>query len=451
MALGYFLHIGDKTTCGGVVIEGYSGWTTNGFARAREGDAVTCGEDGEVYRIAGGVTYCLLEDRRSAGSLDSISTCPCSAHIIPSQHGHAYGYSGEPPAQPRAAVLQAAPLDDRWGDYILESSAPSPADFSGLGGLSRPATDCVFAKSCVSVPVGSTDAGTGVEPATYFGATAVLAPAGAAGNLGRVAGAVGADLGSWTLRGVAGASTALSVMLLALWPRDIGDATLYSPEQLRQMESARTRVRFQFRRDTAGAMQVYGLHTKPGRGEDRVSVVHAHWNASYTAMVATLGGITITWTPNDGPVVSAPSPYPGATQALDNILVHPIPPGEDSRIAHYPGREASNLTWQDTIITFPLDSGLPPLYLVFSKPGYHRPPVSLAAFPDAEHVRSKSQVRGGGHNRTRWKDRAGRIYEWDYQHGTVEVYSKQGIHLGEYDSVSGEQTKPAKPGRRVEK
>lgn len=46
----------------------------------------------------------------------------------------------------------------------------------------------------------------------------------------------------------------------------------------------------------------------------------------------------------------------------------------------------------------------------------------------------------------------GKIDEWDSQHGTVEVYDKTGHkHLGEFDSVTGEQTKPADPMRRVEK
>ena len=447
MALGYFLHIGDKTTCGGVVIEGGNDWTTDGYARAREGDAVTCGEDGNTYRIAGGVSFFLLNGRRAAGSLDSISTCPCSAHIIPSQHGHAYEHTGAPLTQPRALVSEIVRPVNGMAPY----SSSSPSFFAGPGGLSRPARDCVFAKSCVSVPEGSTDAGSAVEPASHFGATALLASAGTAGGLGRIAGTLGVDLGSWSLRGVAGATAGLNVMLLALWPRDIGDATLYSPEQLQQMESASTRVRFQFRLDANGARQVYGLHTKPGLGEDRVPVAHATWNASYSAMVATLDGITITWTPNNGPVVSAPSPYPGTAQSLENILVHPIPPEQDSRIAHYPGGEAGNLTWQDTIITFPTDSGWPPLYLVFSRPGYYQPPDTLLAFPDAELAKVKSQVQGGGQKRRRWKDQKGRIYEWDYQHGAIELYSKRGIHLGEYDPITGEQTKPAKPGRKVEK
>ncbi|WP_410175517.1 colicin E3/pyocin S6 family cytotoxin [Rahnella perminowiae] len=44
------------------------------------------------------------------------------------------------------------------------------------------------------------------------------------------------------------------------------------------------------------------------------------------------------------------------------------------------------------------------------------------------------------------------MYEWDYQHGTVEVYDKSGRdHLGEFDSITGIQTKPADPSRKVDK
>ncbi|WP_434672772.1 colicin E3/pyocin S6 family cytotoxin [Pseudomonas sp. R1-15] len=94
--------------------------------------------------------------------------------------------------------------------------------------------------------------------------------------------------------------------------------------------------------------------------------------------------------------------------------------------------------------------------MVFTRPfggdhSYHPAPKLLAAFPDAFKVDSKSNVQGGGGARKRWKDRKGRIYEWDYENGRVELYNKQGSHLGEFKADTGEQTKPAKPGRRVEK
>src|SRR5690606_41362979 len=77
-------------------------------------------------------------------------------------------------------------------------------------------------------------------------------------------------------------------------------------------------------------------------------------------------------------------------------------------------------------------------------------PGSLSAFPGAKKAKSKTSVQGGGKKRARWKDDKGNIYEWDYQHGTVEKYNKRGKHMGEYDPDTGEQTKPAGPKRTAE-
>lgn len=76
----------------------------------------------------------------------------------------------------------------------------------------------------------------------------------------------------------------------------------------------------------------------------------------------------------------------------------------------------------------------------------------LPAFPDAKTAKKRTPVKGGSSLRSRWKDSKGRIYEWDSQHGTVEIYDRSGRnHLGEFDSVTGEQTKPADPTRKVDK
>src|SRR5690348_15791985 len=61
--------------------------------------------------------------------------------------------------------------------------------------------------------------------------------------------------------------------------------------------------------------------------------------------------------------------------------------------------------------------------------GYVCPPRTLRAFPDAQRAKPKTPRPGGG-LRCRWKDSARQIYEWDYQHGRVELYA-QGNHLGE--------------------
>jgi hypothetical protein len=58
-----------------------------------------------------------------------------------------------------------------------------------------------------------------------------------------------------------------------------------------------------------------------------------------------------------------------------------------------------------------------------------------------------TKPKGGRH---RWKDPRGLVYEWDSQHGAVEVYNARGRHLGEYDHVTGEQLKPVDPTREIE-
>ena len=79
-------------------------------------------------------------------------------------------------------------------------------------------------------------------------------------------------------------------------------------------------------------------------------------------------------------------------------------------------------------------------------------PEELPAFPDAKPVKPKTPVQGGGKKRERWKDRKGRIYEWDSKKGEVEIYDKTGKkHKGGFDPNTGKQTSPGKPGSGVEK
>jgi len=76
---------------------------------------------------------------------------------------------------------------------------------------------------------------------------------------------------------------------------------------------------------------------------------------------------------------------------------------------------------------------------------YIPPPAVLEAFPNARRARSKN-------GRKRWIDSKGKIYEWDYQHGDVEVYDKTGKkHEGSFDSKTGERTGEPVSGRRTNK
>ncbi|MGP0015887.1 PAAR domain-containing protein, partial [Pseudomonas sp.] len=253
---GQGLH-GDLTTTGAVCISSLPNATHGGRGVLRLGDATTpckkCGKTGVIV------------DSLPAMKWHGIATVLHGAEVR----------CGCPPGTNRLIAPVERPSRADRSEPISETAQShgtpqsNPAAPGAMPGSSQ---NCVFAKSCISVPVGSTDAGTAPERADNFGATALLASTGIADKVGRIAGTLGRDLGAWSARGLVGvapvAHSALSVVLLAFWPRDIGDSTLYTPEQLAGMRSASTRVRFQFRRDEAGEMRVYGLHTRPGSGTD---------------------------------------------------------------------------------------------------------------------------------------------------------------------------------------
>lgn len=324
-------------------------------------------------------------------------------------------------------------------------------------------TDKVFAKSCTGEWC-STDAGTEVEPASNFGAVmmagAMLLPSAS----DAIAAALGADMGlgrmagggimqrshTWLLRGAGGPA---SLFIVGMLPAKMGDGTLYTDDELRNLTQATTRVRFQLRRDAEGELQIYGIHSKAS-GDDSVRTVQARWNADKSAMEAHLNGITILMTRRRGRYGTLePLVYPENSDArLGTILVHPIPDDTDSQLEGLPG---DDITAEDCILVFPADSGLRSMYVVYARPfnGDHRyypPPKELAAFPDAKVAPRKTSVKGGGGLRKRWKTQAGEIFEWDSQHGAIEKYNKRGKHLGEFDAETGTQTKSADSTREVE-
>lgn len=181
--------------------------------------------------------------------------------------------------------------------------------------------------------------------------------------LGRISGAVPSGLGSWALRTTGAASGAF---LMAFWPSELGDGTLYTDEQLRAMSRAITRVRFRFIEDEQGKMQVYGIHTSAASGMDSVPVIHARQEGS-AVVAAVPGGPTLTWYPDSsGEIPDASTYYPDSSgMEVENIWVRPIPDAPDAELETFP---VSSGELDDCIITFPPSLGVPPLYLVFSKP-----------------------------------------------------------------------------------
>lgn len=112
MSTGIYLRVGDETSCGGAIIEGCSSWLINGRPIARDGDQVTCGRDGQVYNIMGGVHFTMVDGRPAAGTLDSVSSCPCEATLIPSTYDAMYTHIRQPSSiyymQPLVAASESA-------------------------------------------------------------------------------------------------------------------------------------------------------------------------------------------------------------------------------------------------------------------------------------------------------------------------------------------------------
>ncbi len=96
MAKGYYLVVGDETTCGGVITEGEPTHTIMGRAVAREQDRITCGKHPGTYIIVGHIPGDTILGRKFAGSLHSTSNCPCKARFIPSMMNDAYELIGSP-------------------------------------------------------------------------------------------------------------------------------------------------------------------------------------------------------------------------------------------------------------------------------------------------------------------------------------------------------------------
>ncbi|MDR0281372.1 MAG: PAAR domain-containing protein [Paucimonas sp.] len=119
---GYYIRQGDKTSCGGQVIEGTPDRTLDGIAQARMGDAVTCGVTGQTYQILGGVAHDTIEGIPVAGTLDSFSGCPCKATLYHSYLYFTYQNEDTSPAFGRSSFATGS-----QGGEVMPFSTESPA------------------------------------------------------------------------------------------------------------------------------------------------------------------------------------------------------------------------------------------------------------------------------------------------------------------------------------
>ncbi|MBC3302415.1 S-type pyocin domain-containing protein [Pseudomonas sp. SWRI18] len=276
--------------------------------------------------------------------------------------------------------------------------------------------------------------------------------------------ALPAGLGQLALRSAMWESAAAAVgsvagglltgLVALAWPSELGDSALYSEEQLRSMARARSQMRLHIEQREDGTLKGYGFYTGDHPSWQMIDVVQ--FQARDDQFVADLGeGVELIWTPAVDPddtlgipaLEAAPQApviwiYP-PTEKAAQILVNPVYPPE----------------YRDFILVFPVESGVRPLYLVVSvKAGdhkYHKAPNTeqITGFENLKKAKPMTPKQGSAGLRERWIDDKGRrIYEWDSQHGELEIYlASDGSHIGAFNHLTGEQLKGAKKKRNIKK
>ncbi|ENJ1725855.1 S-type pyocin domain-containing protein [Vibrio parahaemolyticus] len=227
-------------------------------------------------------------------------------------------------------------------------------------------SDSLFEKE---LPVTNLTTITTASKATDYGKTALLAiPAnGAATNLGILSSSTTNTIGTWSISGeaLAGFARMGGFLVAALWPSQLGDGTLDGNPDFATDDTTTMRVRFNMYTDENGKQQVVGIKTGDSSAYgERVAKREAEQQEQH--FVAELdNGITITWTPDGSTDVLTPDTVLPENDQLDvhNIWVRPIEEHEQEiGTALYPEEELA-----EYIVTFPADSGVSPLYLVFNK------------------------------------------------------------------------------------
>ena len=219
------------------------------------------------------------------------------------------------------------------------------------------------------LPIANLTTITSASKATDYGKAALFAlPANAtAANLGLLSSSTTNTIGTWSITGEAlsGLARMGGFLVAALWPSQLGDGTLDADSNLTTSEAITMRVRFNMYTDESGKQQVVGIKTGEGsaygkRVSKRDAVQHGQ-----NFVVELDNGITITWSPDGSTDVLTPDTVLPENDQLDvhNIWVRPIEEHEQEiGTILYPEEDLA-----EYIVTFPIDAGLSPLYLVFRK------------------------------------------------------------------------------------
>ena len=129
MAIGHFLFRGDKTACGGRIIEGCPDHHFFNKDMACESHKVTCGKHPGYYRIYGGLDSDTIHGKRVAGTLHSRSSCPCNSRFIPSiDDTYEFSTEAEKADTAQSHVVEfpilPGPIDDPENDSFADTCKP---------------------------------------------------------------------------------------------------------------------------------------------------------------------------------------------------------------------------------------------------------------------------------------------------------------------------------------
>ncbi|MGV3345192.1 PAAR domain-containing protein [Enterobacteriaceae bacterium LUAb1] len=123
MSIGFWIVQGDKTSCGGRVLERHPKGTKFGPNQNRQavnGSKVSCGKHPGTYSVDGGHPGEIIHGCYAASTLYSRATCPCKAFFIPThtwaKHGPYQGEGGE--------ARKAAPVTVPMTGTVVAPASP---------------------------------------------------------------------------------------------------------------------------------------------------------------------------------------------------------------------------------------------------------------------------------------------------------------------------------------
>nr|WP_277756344.1 S-type pyocin domain-containing protein [Rosenbergiella nectarea] len=387
----------------------------------------------------GGTSDSWDEGRRLAGTLDSVSSCPCGARFIPSISD---GYIKEDTPEEQAEKTQ-------WLALVTLQEKQAQQEVEEKQRAEERDRNRVFAKSCL-LGEGCNDAGKEPEPHTHFAAMAfyqaippsetdvpqhaqttkkkkavddipkpkkrsalykwlngdheeidyqrAIAAATSAANAqtavegASILGLVGGSAitsGTWAVKlgemvtglgriAASGPGALIAAVVMGMMPGRLNDGEQDYLDRMRleQMRDAPTRVRYSWEQDDKGNLVPRGWHTPPGK--DRVRVRKMAWDSSrkaYTFTTEEEPGITLIWTP-DSSGVNVPANTGNPNPVRIPNPVVVDPLPEDSGIEATTSPAPEEKNFADYILILPL-SDIPPIYVYLSQ--------GRSGIPDKDH------------------------------------------------------------------